>query len=120
VSQCETAHPRRGLQVHDAGAKTVRLVPPPSRGIVAVPKPTAARPDTQARHRQQLSHDIQHELGTVMMLASLLASSDDVGPDGRRWASQLLDEARWLVELQNAYQETAAGSNAAAPPTLPT
>ena len=118
MSQCETAHLRRGPQVHDSGAKTVRLVPPPSRGIVAVPKPPAARPDTQARHRQQLSHDIRHELGTVIMLASLLVSSDDVGPDGRRWASQLLDEARWLVELQNAYQETAGGGNAAAPPRL--
>jgi len=86
---------------------------PPSRGTVAVPRPADARANVQGRRRQQLSHDIRHELGTVMLLASLLADGDDVGPDGRRTASQLLQETRWLLELQNAYQDTAAEDDVA-------
>jgi K+-sensing histidine kinase KdpD len=70
------------------------------------------------RRRQQLSHDIRHELATVMMLASLLVSGDDVGPDSRRRASQLLEEARWLLELQNAYQDSATEGDAAMSPSL--
>jgi signal transduction histidine kinase len=53
-------------------------------------------------------------LGTIMMLASLLADGEDVGPAGRRRAGQLLDEARWLVALQNAYQDGDVGSDATA------
>src|SRR4051812_28889067 len=88
VSQGETAHVVVGRrQIRDPGGKTVRLVPPTPRGIVVVPKAPVARSDAQGRHRQQLSHDIRHELGTVMMLASLLAGSDDVGPNGRQRAS---------------------------------
>jgi K+-sensing histidine kinase KdpD len=95
-------------RIHDPGGKTVRLVPPIPRGIVAVAKAPVARSDVRGR-RQQLSHDIRHELGTVMMLASLVASSGDVGSDGRRRASQLLEEARWLVALQNAFEDSADG-----------
>jgi signal transduction histidine kinase len=54
-----------------------------------------------------------------MMLASILASGDDVGPDGRRWASQLLEEARWLGALQNAYQDGGADGEAAIPALVP-
>jgi signal transduction histidine kinase len=50
-----------------------------------------------------------------MMLASILASSDDLGPDARRRAGQLLEEARWLGALQNAYQDGAADGNTARP-----
>jgi signal transduction histidine kinase len=75
--------------------------------------------DVESRRRRQLSHDIRHELGTVIMLASLLVSSEDVGPAGRRQATQLLEEARWLVALQNAYQDSAAADDAAAPALEP-
>lgn len=119
MSQSETAHTGvLDLRVRDLDGDTVRLLPRAPRGIVAVPKATAAQTDLQGRHRQQLSHDIRHELGTVMMLASLLVKGDDVGPDGRRRAGQLLEEARWLVELQNAYQDSAAEDEAAASPSL--
>jgi K+-sensing histidine kinase KdpD len=109
VSQCDTA---------DSGGKTVRLVPPVSRGIVAVPRAPTVGADPRGRHCQQLGHDIRHELGTVIMLASLLVSGDDVGPDSRRRAGQLLDEARWLAELQNAYQDSTAEGQATASPRL--
>lgn len=118
MSQSETAGVL-DLRVRDLEGDTVRLVPPAPRGIVPVPKATAAEPDLQGRHRQQLSHDIRHELGTVMMLASLLVSGDDVGPDGRRRASQLLEEARWLVELQNAYRDSPVEEAAASPSLAP-
>jgi signal transduction histidine kinase len=55
--------------------------------------------------RRQISHDIRHELGTIMLLASLLSGAPDVGPESRDRARQLLGEARWLDELQRAYEE---------------
>jgi signal transduction histidine kinase len=120
VSQGEVVHAVAGRRrIYDRGAKTVRLVPPIPRGKVTVPTAPVAGSDVQVRRRQQLSHDIRHELGTVMMLASILASSDDVGPDGRRRASQLLEEARWLVALQNAYQDGAADRDAVTPALEP-
>ena len=85
----------------DLEGETVRLAPPPPRGIVAVAAAPDGRSDVPGRHRQQLSHDIRHELGTVMMLASLLADSLDVGSAGRRRADQLVVEARWLAALQD-------------------
>jgi signal transduction histidine kinase len=107
----------RGPRVQDLGGETIRL-PAPSRGTVAAPAPVASRTDLPGRRRQQLNHDIRHELGTVMMLASLLASGDDVGPDGRRTASQLIEETRWLLELQNAYQNSAGDDRVPVTPSL--
>jgi K+-sensing histidine kinase KdpD len=116
VNQCETVRiPVRDRWIDKPRGNTVQPVP---RGIVAVPTATTAGSDPRDQHRQQLSHDIRHELGTVMMLASLLVSGEDVGPDGRRRARQLLDEARWLVELQNAYQDSAATGADAVPSRL--
>ena len=91
----------------DLEGETVRLVPPPPRGIVAVAAAPDGRSDVPGRHREQLSHDIRHELGTVMMLASLLADSLDVGSAGRRRADQLVVEARWLAALQDAVDDAA-------------
>ena len=119
MSHCETAQMGvRDRRVQDLGGKTIRLRPPVPRGVVAVPRPATTGSHVQGRHRRQLSHDIRHELGTVMMLASLLVDGDDVGPDGRRRAAQLLEEARWLVELQNAYQDSAAADELAVSPAL--
>jgi signal transduction histidine kinase len=87
---------------------------------VAVSKEPIPQSDAQGRHRQQLSHDIQHELGTIMMLASLLANDDDVGSGGRSRANQLLDEARWLVALHSAYLNSGAESDAVRSPALET
>jgi signal transduction histidine kinase len=58
-----------------------------------------------ALRRDELSHDIRHELATIMLLASLLESAPDVGPDSRQRAHQLLVETRWLEQLQRAYDE---------------
>ncbi|UWP85489.1 sensor histidine kinase [Dactylosporangium fulvum] len=55
--------------------------------------------------RRQLSHDIHHELGTIMLLASLLSTAPDAGEESRKRARQILGEARWLDQLQRAYEE---------------
>jgi signal transduction histidine kinase len=119
VNQCEAAYTRLGgPRVIDSGVNTIRLGPPVSRGVVAVPGATAVESDPLGRRRRQLSHDIRHELGTIMMLASLLVSGDDVGPDGRHRAGQLHREARWLLELQNAYEDSSTATEAAESPRL--
>jgi|SRR5436305_305907 len=55
------------------------------------------------RLRRQLSHDIHHELSTIMLLASMLSSAPDVGADSRNRARQILGETRWLDQLHRAY-----------------
>ena len=49
--------------------------------------------------RRRLQHDIRHELGTIIMLASAVMVSDDVGPRSRERVGQLLGETRWLDHL---------------------
>src|SRR5436305_14054292 len=55
------------------------------------------------RLRRQLSHDIHHELSTIMLLASMLSSAPDVGADSRNRARHILEETRWLDQLHRAY-----------------
>jgi signal transduction histidine kinase len=69
--------------------------------------------------QRQLSHDIHHELGTILMLASLLSSATDVGPDSKVRARQMLDEIRWLDQLQRAYEEMVAEPADPVPPSPP-
>src|SRR3954452_23077067 len=60
--------------------------------------------DQIALQRQELSHDIRNELATIMLLASLLESASDMGPESRQRARQLIGETRWLEQLQRAYE----------------
>jgi signal transduction histidine kinase len=84
-------------------------------GSTGIPAPrSAARPapspaDDLRRKRRQLSHDIRHELGTIMMLASLLIAAPEAAPQTRRRAEQILGETRWLEQLHRAYEEAAVG-----------
>jgi signal transduction histidine kinase len=41
-----------------------------------------------------------------MLLASLLDSAKDIGPDSKRRARQILGETRWLEQLHRAYEDT--------------
>jgi signal transduction histidine kinase len=52
-----------------------------------------------------LRHDIQHELATISLLASLIGTSDDIGESSRARATQLVRETRWLAELFQAFAE---------------
>ncbi|WP_433328511.1 sensor histidine kinase [Spirillospora sp. CA-294931] len=55
--------------------------------------------------RRRLRHDIRHELGTIIMLASAVAVADDVGDGSRARIEQLLGETRWLDHLLNQLDE---------------
>ena len=57
------------------------------------------------RRRSQVRHDLFHELGTIMLLASVVESAADVGPASRVRAGQILGEARWLERLLRAYDD---------------
>lgn len=67
----------------------------------------AADPDRSRLRRQQISHDIHHELGTIMLLGSLLTTADDVGPESRHRARLILGEIRWLEQLHLAFEGVA-------------
>src|SRR5262245_34294198 len=55
--------------------------------------------------RRRLRHDIRHELGAIIMLASAVAVSDDVGHVSRERIEQLLGETRWLDHLLRLLEE---------------
>jgi signal transduction histidine kinase len=80
---------------------------------VARPRGAPTGPDTHdtgpvTLRRKQLSHDIRHELATIMLLASMIDEADDVGADSRLRARQLAGEARWLDRLHSAFEEATA------------
>jgi signal transduction histidine kinase len=66
-------------------------------------------------HRRQVVHDIRHELGTIMMLASALMTSKDMGHESRVRVQQLLAESHWLDELIRAYDAAPSGGNGVRP-----
>jgi len=74
--------------------------------------------DTE-RLRRQLLHDIRHQLGTIMMLASVIGSADDVGTVSRTRSGQIADEARWLEHLLAAYDLAHLDPDATSPATEP-
>src|SRR6266545_6609837 len=73
----------------------------------AIPDPDEpAEPGAQLRLRRQIDHDIRHELSTIILLATLLSSADDVGPASQNRARQILGETRWLGQLVCALSES--------------
>ncbi|MDT4939129.1 MAG: hypothetical protein QOG80_2800 [Pseudonocardiales bacterium] len=50
-----------------------------------------------AYDRRCLDHDVLHQLGTILLLASLVSESTD--PESRRRARQIMTETRWLEKL---------------------
>jgi signal transduction histidine kinase len=69
---------------------------------VVIPVPSAGDPDLW---RRRIRHDIRHELGTIIMLASAMSVADDVGPASRRRVDALLGETRWLDHLLRRLDE---------------
>ncbi|MFG2085739.1 MULTISPECIES: sensor histidine kinase [unclassified Spirillospora] len=55
--------------------------------------------------RRRLQHDIRHELGTIIMLASAVVVAEDVGDGSRARVEQLLGETRWLDHLLRRLDE---------------
>lgn len=76
-------------------------------GLGVVPPPRDGDGDG-ALWRRQVRHDIRHELGTIIMLASAVAVSDDIGPGSRERIEALLGETRWLDHLIRQLDENDA------------
>jgi signal transduction histidine kinase len=90
-----------------------------SSGAATQAEPSVSRADPDLLRRRQLSHDIHHELGTIMMLAYLISDASDVGDESKDRARQILGETRWLEQLQRAYEETVLDVRGAGQPTPP-
>jgi signal transduction histidine kinase len=92
--------------------------PAERRPVVDPGEPSRRGPGSAGRMevRRQINHDIHHELGTIMLLASLLSSADDVGPASRQRAQQILGETRWLDELIRAFADSGTGDGSVAGP----
>ncbi|MFN2559702.1 MAG: sensor histidine kinase, partial [Jatrophihabitans sp.] len=75
----------------------------PDLGRTATMRP-AAHVDDSRRH---LDHDVLHELSTIALLASLLNSSTELGPESRRRAKQIITEVGWLEKLVRSYESAA-------------
>lgn len=69
---------------------------------LVLPAPSAGDPDLW---RRRIRHDIRHELGTIIMLASAMSVADDIGPASRRRVEALLGETRWLDHLLRRLDE---------------
>ncbi|MFI0404870.1 sensor histidine kinase [Actinomadura sp. 3N508] len=69
--------------------------------------------------RRRLRHDIRHELGTIIMLASAVVVAEDVGHTSRARIEQLLGETRWLDHLLRRLDEDADDESADRPPPTP-
>jgi signal transduction histidine kinase len=70
-----------------------------------VPTPLEPAPGDPALWRRRLRHDIRHELGTIIMLASAVAVAGDVGAESKERIEQLLGETRWLEHLLRRLDE---------------
>ena len=89
-----------------AGNSESRGAGPSGAPSLSIPELLSREPgDAYAleRLRRQLNHDIQQQLGTIMMLASVISSADDVGISSRIRSEQILGEARWMRKLLQAY-----------------
>lgn len=58
---------------------------------------------TEDLYRRRISHDIEHQLSTIVLLASAASIASDVGEDSRRRVAQIVQEARWLSGLIHIY-----------------
>lgn len=89
----------------------------PDQPASATAGPPPTDTDGPWQRRQALRHDIQHQVGTIMLLAGLLDGAADVGPASRLRLGQIEGEVRWLDQLLRAYDETdlAAAPLAAVP-----
>ena len=67
--------------------------------------PLEPEPGDPGLWRRRLRHDIRHELGTIIMLASAVVVADDIGAGSRERIEQLLGETRWLDHLLRRLDE---------------
>lgn len=63
----------------------------------------SARRVGTSNDRRRLDHDVLHELSTIVLLASLLRDSDELGAENRHRVGMLINEAKWLRTLVQSY-----------------
>jgi signal transduction histidine kinase len=68
---------------------------------------------------RQISHDIHHELGTILILASLLSDASTIDADSKLRARQIQGEVRWLEELHRAYEQAVGVQSGQVTPAPP-
>jgi signal transduction histidine kinase len=61
-----------------------------------------------AVYRRQITHDIEHELSTIALLATVVTTAHDVGDESRARVTQILEETRWLSGLVHIYEDEAS------------
>ncbi|GAA2144313.1 sensor histidine kinase [Actinomadura napierensis] len=91
-----------------AGVGTLAAAPVREAVREAVRPDPPAAPETAGEHalwKRRLRHDIRHELGTIIMLASAVVVAEDVGDGSRARIEQLLGETRWLDHLLRRLDE---------------
>ncbi|GAA4206252.1 sensor histidine kinase [Actinocatenispora rupis] len=71
--------------------------------VGAIPRQAGGNPPPARTQYRMIRHDIQHQIGTIMLLAQVVSDANDVGRASRVRIDQLLGEARWLDELLQAY-----------------
>ncbi|CND60263.1 signal transduction histidine kinase [Mycobacterium tuberculosis] len=82
-------------------------------------RPAASGRGEQVLWRRRLRHDIRHELGTIIMLASAVVVAEDVGDTSRARIDQLLGETRWLDHLLRRLDQEDAGDDGGSARPLP-
>ena len=94
--------------------------PPTRRARSEHPGPRGGAELRELPYQRQVSHDIRHELGTIMLLGSVLLGSTDIGTQSRARVTQLLAEMRWLEQLLQIHENDASGTDPTAPARAPT
>ncbi|MFC6884057.1 MULTISPECIES: sensor histidine kinase [Actinomadura] len=84
--------------------------------VATATRPREPEPGDPALWRRRLRHDIRHELGTIIMLASAVAVADDIGDGSRTRIEQLLGETRWLDHLLRRLDQDDEHDDAGPPP----
>ncbi|TYK53312.1 hypothetical protein FXF68_06260 [Actinomadura decatromicini] len=87
------------------GVGTLPAGPGPGRHDRPHDRPPPAGGGGHLLWRRRLRHDIRHELGTIIMLASAVVVAEDVGEASRARIEQLLGETRWLDHLLRRLDE---------------
>src|SRR5689334_9531770 len=89
-------------QTRSSPSVTAPLLERDEAAATVLPAPSSGDPELR---RRRIRHDIRHELGTIIMLASAMAVADDVGPASSRRVEALLGETRWLDHLLRRLDE---------------
>jgi signal transduction histidine kinase len=73
---------------------------------------SARREGDDPARRPQLLHDINHLLGLIVQLVSIVGLDEGLGPDSRARVGQITNQVRWLEQLVGAYHDASGDPTA--------